>query len=87
MGWLWGSSNSKDEWPPPPPGFTVDPGFGGKCAEGSVGGQAPSTGCPCGTTPVKKWYTDPSGFCCKYTACVSTTTASTSKNKPCSNIA
>lgn len=87
MGWGWGSSTpSGDEWPPPPAGFTVDPGFGGACAPGSVAGQAPSSGCPCGTTPVKKWYTA-EGFCCRYTACVSNTTAKTTKNNPCRIIA
>ena len=88
MGWGWGSSDSSsgDSWPPPPSGFTVDPGFGGACSPGSVAGQAPSSGCPPCTKPVKKWYRDPAGFCCRYTACESTTTASTTKNNPCQNI-
>jgi hypothetical protein len=88
MPWGWGSSESSgNEWPDPPSGFRVDVGFGGMCAAGSIAGQAPSTGCPCGTTPVKKWYTDPTGYCCKYTACVSNTTAKTTKNNPCRIIA
>ena len=88
MGWGWGSSDSSsgDAWPPPPPGYTVDPGFGGACAGGSVAGQSPPSGCPPCTKPVKKWYQDPSGFCCRYTACESTATASTLKNNPCKNI-
>ena len=72
-GWGWGSSTpSEDEWPDPAPGSTVDMsnynGQGaGRCQQGTINGQMPSTGCPCGTKPVKKWKYFESKICCKYT--------------------
>ena len=84
--WGWGSSTPKaDEWPEPPAGYIPDPGFSGMCAPNSITGQMPSTGCPCGSKPVKKWRIE-MNFCCKYTECVPDGGVSAVKNKPCSNI-
>lgn len=81
MGWLWGEA-------PQPGDLPTCPGINeGACSMGTVGGQiSPGASCPPCQNKVRKWKCDQAGTiiaCCDYYTCVSSSTASSSKNNPC----